>query len=476
MPSPTSRDVSAVPDASRPSPLHAHWLAELVRLREAHWGPLEDAAVVRRVRQLDADLPDRILARAQHLARREGLAPLVDGWRRSAWAVLAVLLLLALLSGAGVAAGALGDGARPVNVLWALGALLGLHALTFLLWLASFLLTPSSMTPLGRLWLWATRKLARGPDSALVPQALLNLLARAGALRALFGAVSHGLWLAGLSAALATLLALLTTASYRFIWATTLLAPDTFVWLTQVAGWLPAHLGFPLPDAAMVRASDGVQALAADAQVQWSWWLIGVLVTYGILPRLVAWLACVAVARRALRGLRIDPALAGYAALRDRLEPPAQSTGIDRPVDPLHQPRVESAVPASMGGQPVLLGLELPTDLDWPPAGLPDAIRMAGNLDTREQRNRLLDALSQAGASRLLIACDARQTPDRGTLALIAELAAHAGQTRVWLRAPAAADTREPIWRERLAALGLEAGAIISAGGAPLDWLEHGDA
>ncbi|WP_445623225.1 DUF2868 domain-containing protein [Lactiplantibacillus plantarum] len=79
--------------------------------------------------------------------------------------------------------------------------------------------------------------------------------------------------------------------------------------------------------------------------------------TYGILPRLVAWLACVAVARRALRGLRIDPALAGYAALRDRLEPPAQSTGIDRPVDPLHQPRVESAIPAAMGGQPVLLGL-----------------------------------------------------------------------------------------------------------------------
>ena len=115
-------------------------------------------------------------------------------------------------------------------------------------------------------------------------------------------------------------------------------------------------------------------------------------------------------------------------------------------------------------------------DLDWPPAGLPDASRMAGNLDTREQRNRLLDALSQAAASRLLIACDARQTPDRGTLALIAELAAHAGQTRVWLRAPAAADTREPVWRERLAALGLEAGDIIGPGGAPLAWLEHGDA
>ncbi|CAB3689329.1 MAG: DUF2868 domain-containing protein [Achromobacter pulmonis] len=474
MPSPTSRDVSATFDASGQAPLRAYWLAELIRLREAHWGPLEDTAIVRQVRQLEVGLPDRILARAQALAQQENLAPLVDGWRRSAFAVLALLLLLALLSGAGVAAGALGDGTRAVNVLWAMGALLGLHLLTFLLWLASFLLRPAAMTPLGRLWLWITRKLARGPDSALVPQALLNLLARAGALRGLFGAISHGLWLAGLAAALATLLALLSTASYRFIWATTLLAPDTFVRLTQVIGWLPSQLGFPLPDPAMVRASDGTRPLAADAQVQWSLWLIGVFVTYGILPRLLAWLACIAATRRALRGLAIDPALAGHAALRDRLEPPAQSTGIDRPVDPLHQPRVATAVPAGLGGQPVLLGLELPADLDWPPATLAASIRQAGNLDTREQRNRLLDALAQAAASRLLVACDARQTPDRGTLALIAELAAHANQTRVWLLAPAGAETREPQWRQRLAALGLDAAAIIGPGGTPLDWLEHG--
>lgn len=476
MPSQTPRDLSSALDAASQPPLRAYWLAELIRLREAHWGPLEDASAVRQVRQLDAGLPGRILARAQLLAQRENLIPLVDGWRRSALAVLAVLLLLALVSGVGVAAGALGDGTRPVNVLWALGALLGLHALTFLLWLASFLLRPAAMTPLGRLWLWATRKLARGPDSALVPQAFLNLLARAGALRGLFGAISHGLWLAGLSAALATLLVLLSTASYRFIWATTLLAPDTFVSLTQAIGWLPSLLGFPLPDAAMVRASDGTQVLAASAQVQWSLWLIGVVVVYGILPRGAAWLACVAVSRRALGALAIDPTLAGHAALRDRLEPPAQSTGIDRPVDPLHEPRVATPAPLALGGQPVLAGLELPPDLHWPPASLPAGIRDAGNLDTREQRNRLLDALAQAAASRLLVACDARQTPDRGTLALIADLAAHAGGMRVWLLAPSGAGTREPLWRERLAALGLDADAIVGPDGAPLAWLENGHA
>jgi hypothetical protein len=478
MPSTTSRDFAPLADSGSPNRLRAHWLAELVRLREAHWGPLEDADAVRRARLLDADLPARILARATLLAQREQLAPLVDAWRRSALGMLAALFLLAAISGAAAALGALGDGSRPVNVLWALGALLGLHVLTFLLWLASFLFRASAATGLGRLWLWATRKLARGPDGALVPQAFLNLLARAGALRGLFGSVSHLLWLTALCAALAALLAVLSTASYRFIWATTLLAPDTFVSFTQAIGWLPAQLGFPMPDAAMVRASDGTQVLSADAQVQWSIWLIGVLVVYGILPRLLAGVLCVAGTLRALRGLRIDPALPGFSALRDRLEPPALSTGIDRPVDPLHEPRVGATPAAGLDGRPVVLGLELPPDLAWPPGNLPAAVQQAGNLDTREERNRVLDALARTAATRLLIACDARQTPDRGTLSLIAELAAHAAQTRVWLippRADAAAATRAPLWRERLLALGLAADAVVQAPDAPFEWLESGN-
>lgn len=479
MPSTTSRDIDPLAGPATPRPLRAHWLAELIRLRETHWGPLDDADAVRRVRQLDADLPTRILARASLLAQRDNLTPLVDGWSRSAQAILAALFVMALLSGVGVAVGALGDGSRPVNVLWALGALLGLHALTFLLWLLSCLLNASAVTGLARIWLWATRKLARGPDAALVPQAFLNLLARAGALRWLFGAISNLLWLTALCAALAALLVVLSTASYRFVWATTLLAPDTFVWLTQAIGWLPAHLGFPMPDADVIRASDGTQTLAADAQVQWSLWLIGVVVVYGVLPRLLAAALCVAATRRALRALRIDPALAGFAPLRDRLEPPAQSTGIDRPVDPLHEPRVQSPSRANLGdlsGQPVLLGLELPADLAWPPAAVPASIHIAGNLDTREERNRVLDAMAQATTSRLVIACDARQTPDRGTLSLIAELTAHAQHTRVWLIAPAntSSATRAALWRERLLALGLTPEAILQTPTAPLAWLESG--
>ena len=72
----------------------------------------------------EGGLPDRILVRAHRLAEREQLPAQLQGWTRSALAVLAALFALALFSGIGLALGALGDGARPVNVLWALGALL----------------------------------------------------------------------------------------------------------------------------------------------------------------------------------------------------------------------------------------------------------------------------------------------------------------------------------------------------------------
>ncbi|AQC99270.1 membrane protein [Bordetella pertussis] len=464
-----------MPPATGSTHRSAVWLAETVRLREEHWGPLEDADAVRQARQLAPDFTLRILARAQALGRREGLQDLLVHWRQGAALTFVVLAVAALLAGVGVALGALGSGARPVNVLWALDALLGLHALTFVLWLASFALRPRA-AGLGGIWLWATRKLARGPDAALIPQALLDLLARAGALRWLLGAVSHILWLAALCAALATLLIVLSTASYRFVWATTLLQPETFVTLTQALGWLPGQLGFALPDAALVRASDGAQVLPATAQVQWSIWLLGALVCYGIAPRLLAALYCLAMAARALRGLRLDTSLPGYAVLRDRLLPPAASTGIDRPADPLHAPRMIAAqVLPDLANRPVLAALELAPDQPWPPAGLPANVFDAGNLDTREQRSALLDALARSAASRLLIACDARQTPDRGTLALLTELSDKAAQTRVWLLQAGAAGAgqgRGSLWQARLLDAGLPEAAILRDADHPLRWLE----
>src|SRR5690606_19563458 len=126
--------------------------------------------------------------------RREGLATALERWRAVARLTAVLFAVAAFLIGCGAAAGALGPGGA-VNLAPALTALLGLNTLAFLLWMASFAVQGGATgSVLADGWLKLTRKLARGPDVALLPRALLELLSRQRMHRWAAGALSHGLW------------------------------------------------------------------------------------------------------------------------------------------------------------------------------------------------------------------------------------------------------------------------------------------
>ncbi|HFK2116932.1 TPA: DUF2868 domain-containing protein, partial [Pseudomonas aeruginosa] len=142
------------------------------------------------------------------------------------------------------------------------------------------------------------------------------------------GALVHGLWLLGLLTALAMLLGLLATRRYGFVWETTILGSDTFIALTQALGALPALLGFPLPDAELIRAS-GDAALASEAaRHAWAGWLVGVLLVYGVLPRALLGLLCLWRWKRGLAHLDLDLDDPGYSLLRERLMPASERLGV----------------------------------------------------------------------------------------------------------------------------------------------------
>lgn len=462
---------------ARTPSLRAYWIAETLRLREALWGPLEDAMEVRRARNEGTDFEQRVLVRAGYLAQREKLDQLVQQWMHGARLALTGLCLAALLAGAGAALGALGDGSRPVNLLLALVALLGLNSLSFLFWLLSFAArTPASGTWLGECWLWLTRKLARGPDAALLPRALMEMLSRGNALRWLLGAVSHALWSIALGSLLLTLLGVLSARRYSFNWETTLLSPDAFVAMTTALGWLPARLGFAMPPEAIVRASDGLQQLPGSAQALWSSWLIACVVVYGLLPRVACLVLSLLVTKARLDAIRLDPGLPGYAELRDRLSPASENAGIDSPQTPPFQAHIrQSEHSYPLTGQPLLVGIELPPDQPWPPTDLPGTVTDLGIVDSRSQRKKLLDELQARPPQRMLMACDAQQTPDRGVVALLADLAGLAGRGHVALLglAPLAAmpGTRASIWQDKLLAAGFTPEQIHTELAAALDWL-----
>jgi hypothetical protein len=453
------------------TPLDELWLTEAVRLREEHAGVLDDDEANRRARASGGDLQSRIRHRALWLAERDGMREALHHWKQGARLALIGLAVFAVISGAGLAFAALGNGQTPVNVFWALGSLLGLNLLLLASWMAGVLFAGKSTAGLGRLWLWLSEKLARDAQAAQLAPALILLLQRKRLNRWLLGTCVNGLWLLALLSALTIMVLLMATRRYGFVWETTILGSDTFVSLTRGLGAIPSLLGFSVPTEAMIRASGDTALAIENARQAWAGWLVGVLVVFGILPRLILTALCYVRWHVGRRALALDLNHSGYVELRARLMPSSERLGInDAAPAQLHAVQTGPAASQSQGA--VLLAIELDNQQPWPPA-LPENVTDAGVLDSRESRRTLLDQLTRFPPARLVIACDPRRSPDRGSLALIAELARCATATRIWLLpAPAGqildAD-RVDDWHS-----GLQQLELNWTDSAPLTWLESG--
>jgi hypothetical protein len=451
------------------TPLQNLWLTETIRLREEHAGPLDDLEANRLAGAAGGDLPSRIARRALWLAERDGLTAALKHWLQGARLALVLLMIFAVLSGAGLAFAALGQ--TPVNVFWALGSLLGINLILLLSWALGLIFAGEHGATLGRLWLWLSEKFARDAKAAQLAPALLLLLQRKKLNRWALGALVNGLWLLAMLSALILLLTLMATRRYGFVWETTILGADTFIHVTQALGYLPSLLGFNVPTEEMIRASGAGALDIESARQAWATWLVGVLVVYGVLPRLLLALFCLWRWNSGKAALRLDLNLPGYAQLRERLMPTSERLGVNDP-EPAQLHRVESNVGELASEGALLVAIELDEQRPWPPV-LPKNVSNAGILDSRESRHKLLEQLSRFPPARLAIVCDPRRSPDRGSLALIAELARNAGATRIWLlQAPpgeALDGQRLGDWHAALQQLELP-----FADCAPMNWLESG--
>src|SRR5690606_33860564 len=143
----------------------------------------------------------------------------------------------------------------------------------------------------------------------------------------LLGLGVHGLWSLAMFSALLTLLALLATRRYGFVWETTILGESAFVGLTQALGALPALLGFSVPDIEQIRASGTLATDLDGARQNWAGWLGGVVLIYGMLPRLLLALSYEWRTRRGRAARRVDVQRPAYRRMRERLQPASDRLG-----------------------------------------------------------------------------------------------------------------------------------------------------
>lgn len=450
------------------SSLQTLWLCETVRLREAQTGLLEDSEACRKARASDGSLAQRLQVRGLFLAQRDGLLTALQHWLQGAKLALWLLLFSALVAGIVLANTALSGTADAINIFWALAGLIGLNLVSLLVWLFSIVFARPSSSPLSQLWLWLSNKLARDAHAIQLAPALLVLLQRQHLLRWGLGRLLHGWWLLTLCSALLTLVALLATRRYGFVWESTIVASDAFIVLISTLGSPAAWLGFAVPDSELIQGS-GMHALdTEEARQVWASWLLGMLLIYGVLPRLACSVFCEWRWRRGIQRLQLDAQDPVWQVFHPRVQPSSERLGV---VDAAPATLASASSGAQLTGKAaVLLAIELDDSIDWPPA-LPADVEHAGILDTREQRRTILEQLSSDPPARLLIACNPQRSADRGTLHLIAELSRCAKQTRVWLL-PNDTSNEERLshWQEQLDQLN-----IPHSRSAPWPWLEHGD-
>lgn len=469
------------------SPFVARWLAESVRLKiAASHGPRE-AGEVWAEGDTDYDpagLPEagraerRILFRAREMAGELGLWASLRRWQDQTRLTLLITCVLMLVLGISSAFAVLGD--TTINVVWALGGLIGVHMLMLLIWLVSLALSRDNAGGLlGRFWFWVSGRLASQYQQPVM-NSFIDLSIRHRLTPWYLGSLTHLFWTMLLTGALLGLLLALSVRSYIFIWETTILSPEVFVDLVRTLAWLPARFGFNVPSEEIIRGSsiifseiptrDPMVAMeSAEYRQAWSSWLVGCLMLYGILPRLALTLFCFTKLRLGRKKVSLDLGSSAWSVIAARLAPTSARVGVNDPdTSPTASPKF--SVNQQANANPVLLGLEIPGGTPWA-RSLPTQVRVISPVDNREQRRDARHVLQHTPPRRLLIACDATLSPDRGSLGWMAAISAHAGETRVYLVNAERAPQRLQVWRDSLLGLGLKKRQLLEDEGKALQWV-----
>ena len=421
-----------------------------------------------------ASLQQRLVARARDAVRQHDLQGVVGHAAAAARGFVLLLVLLAAgLGGAAVYRAVTGDG-DTLNVYWLLLVLLGFNTLAMALWLAGMLLLRAAgpgSAPLAVLWRWLALRLLRGEARRVAAdRGWLRVCHHGAAGRWWLSSLSHGLWLTYLCAGSVVLLLLLMTRQYDFVWATTILADGTFVMLTGALAAPLQLLGFSVPDLQQVQLSRrGMEALvAADLRRAWASFLLGSLLVYGLLPRLLLLALCQVLQALARRRYPLDLTLPYYLALQRQLMPASYDWKIvDPDTSEAPSPPAATAVfarAADIPAQALWVGVETVQTL-WPPAAA-GAARDLGQITGAESLAAVLARLDKLAPATLVVVVAADRLPDRGLKRTLQKLCAHTAVADSWLallKAPPSAG--RPAGEQRLDAwAGLARRCGIGAG------------
>lgn len=437
------------------SKLEDLWCYEAIRLRELQPPAIDDGQANQKALQAGDTLVSRLMTRAHVLSLASGLDASREEAKTLMRAMTLVACLVGLVGGISAALASLGDSAQPVNVIWTLISLLLLPTVMLGVWLISFVWSSDSAGWFGRLWQFAMGRLLRSGPRALTWKAWLVLAERARSQRWWLALLTHTIWLSVLLGMVLGLVAAFSLRHYTFVWQTTWLTEGVFVQLAQAIGVIPSKLGFTVPAADIIKASGNVAIDEPSARLAWANWLVGAVLVFGLLPRLLAMLVSGVALRQKYRDVQIKLDDTYALAVQQKLQRLSSPSVVDGPPGANDAwPKLTGVAAHEAKSEAALVALETAIG-DALPARLHGGVQTLPAVDDRHSRHDAEQRLAQTLPHRLLIVVDARQTPDRGLIRTILTLGNLAVHTQVLLLHTDTARARTDSWRERLGDIGL---------------------
>ena len=411
---------------------------------------------------------DRLWLRAQCLVEQHNLSMMLGRAARLSRYVKTLVFIVAALLGALGSIYAITD-SHTINIYWLLLILLGFNLLSMLLWLTGIGLNIVGLTSgmLARLTSWLPERLqnrnqtndtGNNKNSMQADKAWLDCHFSGAVGKWQLSKVTHQLWLIYLFTGLVFLVLLLMVRQYDFVWGTTLLSDSIFIKMTDILSVPLNILGFATPSADLVQdtrisslPSNAAQTLTVEHRYHWAQFLLGSLLCFGIVPRILLWTWSVMMCRRAQNLFTLDYYLPYYINLRQRLMPLASHGEIvDADTSPpiISKTQVKKPLPHALPVETQWVAVELGENMSWPPP----SINMANDLGqviNRESLTLILQRLQGNKRPVVAVAVSSARSPDRGVQRTIASLMSNSAQRWLVLLKEHA---DEPVSSTRLAA------------------------
>lgn len=409
----------------------------------------------------------RLKIRAQRLIKENALAEALLHPQKLFTRASQLTIVIAAILGMLAASHAVSESAT-LNIYWLLVVLLGFNLLSILLWLAgiTFNLQGLSTGIAAYLASWLPyRQKENKTISSRATGAWCESCLTGSIGKWRISVLTHQFWLTYLTAGLIILILLMIARQYNFIWGTTLLSESSIPAFTQFMAKPMEYLGLMAPDSNQIAASRiGLRVQDTETRSAWARFVLGAILLYGILPRVILLAISALMRKLAERNFKLDLYLPYYIELRQRLMT-SETAGRVIDADPhagikqtqVAPEMVANAIPANAQA----IGIELDDQTIWP-----DSVTCHGNV---------IDQISHADAIKtvkningpLLIGVAAHRLPDRGVQRTIRELIENTAKEPwlVLLYKPSATpvtDTRKIAWFRLAEVCGIPAEHVIT--------------